>query len=214
MILIKVFLLSLVLLLTLSARENPFFASKGEKDIPYTSNKDISKPALKRATISLPAQARVLTKVTLEYKNLDGSIEKRSVDLDNTVDWHLPVFISQNYNISEPKQNKPSKKTKKLKYKKITSIKYLDIFASGKKLKIITKDKIIRSFLLVNPHRIVCDFKRDSKMKSYSKKNPESIFKKIRIGNHNGYYRVVIDLDGIYKYDEIKISNGYLITLR
>jgi len=211
--LIKIIFISLFLLATLNARENPFFPSLGEKDIPYTSNEDMAKPPLKRATITLPAQARVLQKVTIEYKNLDGSVESKSIELDNSVDWHLPIFISQSYSTTDTATKQSSKKEKR-KYKNIASIKHLKLYSSYKKLKLLTNDNIIRNFLLADPHRIVIDFKKDTNIKSYIKKLPKNIFRDIRIGNHKGYYRVVIKLDGLYRYNIKKISNGYLLELR
>ncbi len=203
---IRVLLVMLLLLAVSDARENPFFPAKGEKEIPYTSNEYKTLPPLKRATISLPSQARVIQKVTIEYKCLDGSIEQKSIDLQNSVDWHLPIFISQNYvsTIQEPKRKK---------FKKIASFKYGSFFASSKALKIITNDKIIRNFMLVEPHRIVIDFSRDTSLKTYTKQNKNSTFKKIRIGNHLKYYRVVIELDGEYRYKKKKIANGYMFIL-
>ena len=196
-----------------NARENPFFPVKGEKNMPYTSNADISIEPLKRATISLPTEARIIKKVTIEYKCLDGSIEKKSIELYNSVDWHLPIFISQDYAINtEDKQ--PQNKTKQTKFTKLLSFKYASFFASSKTLKIVTKDKIIRNFMLVEPHRIVIDFKRDANFRSYVKTDKNMIFKKIRVGNHAGYYRVVIELDGQYRFQKKKLYNGYLFTLR
>lgn len=207
---IKIFFLTTLLLLSLYARENPFFADKGEKDIIFSSNKDNSKVPLKRATITLPSEARILKKVIIEYKNLDGSISKKSIELDNSVDWHLPIFISQNYNDAKLKNIEK----KDLKYKEIAAIKYAKFYCSGKNIKIITDDKMLRNFQLANPARIVMDFKRDSTMKSYSKITNMPAYKEIRIGNHDGYYRVVIELDGLYKYEKTNISDGYLIRLR
>ncbi len=207
---IKVFTLTVFLLLSLESRENPFFPSVGEKDIPYTSNQVKTIPSLKRATIELPPQARVLQKVTIEYKSLDGSVEKKTIVLNNSVDWHLPIFISQNYAASSTSH----KKTKNLKFKKVATSKYCSFFTSGKTLKIVTKDKIIRNFLLVEPHRIVVDFKRDASIKSLIKNNKNNIFTKVRVGNHDGYYRAVIELDGYYRYKVKKVSNGYVFTLR
>ncbi len=208
---IRVLFFSFFLLITLNARENPFFPSKGEKDIPITSNENRTLPYLKRATITLPSHARVINKVTVEYKSLDGSISHESIDLENSIDWHLPIFVSQNYTQSEIEQNVPAKK---LKFKKIAFIKYASFYASGKTLKVTTNDKVIRDFLLVEPHRIVVDFKRDTDMKSYTKNVKSSIFSKIKIGNHSGYYRAVIELDGYYTYKMKKVSDGYLFTLR
>lgn len=213
----RVFLITLLLFINIQARENPFFPSEGEKDIPYTSNEEKIVPKLKRATISLPSHARVIKKVTIEYENLDASVETKSIELENTVDWHLPVFISQSYT-EQPTEELPvqkqSVKKAALEYKNVAEIEYAKFLVSDSSLKIITEDKLLRNFLLVQPHRIVIDFKRDSSMKSYLKKVEDSVFTKVRIGNHDGYYRVVIELDGYYRYKLTKFAKGYLITLR
>ena len=164
--LIKFLITTLFLLTSIEARENPFFPSDGEKDIIYT-NKQSTLPPLKRATIALPTYARVIESVTINYKNLDGSQESKSVELDNTIDWHLPLFISQSYTKSDRKITAQHSQKKKL--KKIASFKYITFLNSGKTLKLVTNDKTIRNFLLVKPHRIVLDFERDSSMKNYTK---------------------------------------------
>ena len=211
---IKVVLFMLLLFISLDARENPFFPSQGENDLEVTSNEDRSLPPLKRATISFPDQARVIQKVTVEYKNLDGSVQTKSIELQNSIDWHLPLFISQSYADTSDNQNKQEKTLKKKKFTKIASIKYVDFYSYEKELKVITKDKIIRNFLLVEPHRIVLDFKRDTSFDSYIKNSKNNIFQKIRVGNHAGYYRAVIELDGLYEYSMKKISNGYIFILK
>ncbi|MFT7003166.1 MAG: hypothetical protein ACJAWW_000501 [Sulfurimonas sp.] len=210
---IKILFVSLFLLITLDARENPFFPAKGEKDIPYTSNNVISATPLKQTSITLPSSARLIKKVTIEYENLDASIEKKSIVLDNSIDWHLPIFVSQSYTQAESKEQ-VTVKNKSIKYKKIASVKHATFFTSNKTLKIVTSDKVIRNFLLVNPHRIVIDFKRDTNIKSYVKENKNEIFTKVRVGNHAGYYRAVIELDGQYRYEMQEISNGYIFNLR
>jgi len=231
--LIKVIFISALLLFTLNARENPFFPSTGEKDILITTNNNGSQTPLKRATIALPTQARVLQKVTIEYKNLDGSVESKSIEVENSVDWHLPIFISQSYSevpnsaiqveataapVSQKKKIEPEveKKSvqKETKYENIASISFLKLYSSGKKLKLVTGDEMIRNFLIVNPHKIVIDFKKETDIKSYIYEIPKNIFKEVRIGNHDGYYRVAIELDGLYRYDFKKISDGYLIELK
>jgi len=231
--LIKVLLIFTLLFLTLNARENPFFPSEGEKDIVLTTNEDSSKPPLRRASISIPNQARILQKVTIEYKNLDGSIERKSINLDNAVDWHFPIFISQNDSqpqietkIEEKKSIVESKKEVKpeikisqpIKTKALCSedvtLEYLSILVSGKTLKLSTKHESIRNFLLADPHRIVIDFKSDAEVKNYIRKNIDSIYKEIRVGNHDTFYRVVVELDGHYKYSFKKISDGYLVELK
>ena len=202
----------LIIPFLLFARENPFFPVDDAPDIPFTLNQlDNAKP-LKRATIKLPSTARTIESITVEYKNLDGSIATKKIQLHNAIDWHLPLFISQNY-ASSP-QNSHINKKEKSNYKKIASLAFISFYRDAKKLKIITKDKMLRSFLLVKPHRIVCDFKRDTNFGSFIKNIPNpSLFKKIRIGTHRGYYRVVVELDGYYQYKLKKIPSGYLFTL-
>ena len=220
---VKVLFVALLLLTSLGARENPFFPSSGEKDIPLTSNIKSDLTPLKRATLSLPSTARVIEGVTVNYRSLDGSRHTQSIELDNSVDWHLPIFISQSYTNEEQKVTVPKKKITKAKkpakkassYKKIAGIKLISFYSKDKKLKLITKDTIIRNFLLVQPHRIVCDFKRDTNIKSYVKEmEKNSLFTKIRVGNHKGYYRVVIELDGHYRYTTKDIKDGYLFELK
>ncbi len=193
----------------LQARENPFFPINSGQDIPLTSNQVKSLPRLKRATMTLPSTARAIESVTVAYKNIDGSITHKKVVIQNAIDWHLPIFISQSYNESNKQIT-----AKKSHYKKIISLKFISFYAEKNRLKINTKDKLLRNFLLVKPHRIVCDFKRDTDIGSYAKNAyKNALFTKIRIGTHKGYYRVVIKLDGYYTYKLNQIQNGYLITL-
>ncbi len=214
---VKVIIVTLLLLTSLNARENPFFPSSGEKDILLTSNIDEKLPPLKRATLTLPSTARVIEGVTVNYRSLDGSRHSETIELDNTIDWHLPIFVSQSYLNEEQKVTQAKKKItqKKSIYKKIAGIKLISFYTQDKKLKVITKDKMLRNFLLVKPHRIVCDFKRDTNIKSYVKDiSKNSLFTKIRVGNHSGYYRVVIELDGHYRYKTKEIKGGYIFELR
>lgn len=219
----KVLIAIFLLLSALDARENPFFPSNGEKEIPFTANENTPLPNLTKASISLPSKARVLESVTVNYKNLDGSQESKTLKVQNTIDWHLPIFISQQYSgnseAAKPTQTKEksnkSQETKTVQgNEKLGSIEYADFYASGKSFKINTKDELIRNFLLATPHRIVLDFKRDANVKAYTKTNPQNIFSKIRVGNHSGYYRVVIELDGYYRYTLEDVSGGYLIKLK
>ncbi len=203
----------LFLSLTLFARENPFFPSKEGQDISYTSNVAQNLPPLKQASITLPSSARVLTRVTVEYKNLDGSVATQTIELDNSIDWHLPLFLSQSYKDVKQALPKEKKRIKTHPLIKIASLKYATFYVKNRMLKIVTKDKILRDFLLTSPHRIVIDFKRDASFRSYEKATNEKIFKNIKIGNHNGYYRVVIELDGLYRYRSSKTKEGYIFKL-
>jgi hypothetical protein len=207
MLMFKLFFLSLLLLIPLNARENPFFPSSGELDIPMTSNQVETIPPLKRVAISLPSTARTIESVTIKYKNLDGSLVDKTLSLKNSVDWHLPLFISQNIALNDTKVS-----IEKEKYKKITGLKFISLYEGKRSLKIKTKDKMLRNFLLTKPHRIVCDFERKIEIRNYKVdiKDENSVITKVRFGNHDGYYRVVIELDGYYSYTTKNTKNGYL----
>ncbi|MDQ7066661.1 MAG: hypothetical protein Q9M40_00880 [Sulfurimonas sp.] len=133
---IKVLLISLFLISSLDARQNPFFPSTNETDIAISSNRPTQIKPLKRATLTLPSTARTLESVTITYKNLDGSIVSKKELLGNSIDWHLPIFISQN--IGGDEKNRDSKElSKKLskkseKFTKIASLSFISLYASKK----------------------------------------------------------------------------------
>lgn len=221
----KICFLFVSLFLSLNARENPFFPIEGEKDITVTSNENMEKAPLKKVPINLPSQARVVQKVTLEYKNLDGSIESKSISIDNKIDWHTPVYLSQNGFKEETvieensTKEKVTQKTKNIQedkssqFTEIASTPFIRFLSSKNKIQILTKHKLLRDFILVNPHRVVLDFESDVDVKNYTIKGTKIIVQEIRIGNHKGYFRAVIELDGKYRYKKSEISGGYEFKL-
>ncbi len=204
----RVILSIVLMLLTLHSRENPFFPTDSIDDMPITSNKIEKYPPLNRIALSFPDYARVLQEVSISYKNLDGTVEKRSIKVNRSVDWHIPLFISQSYMSSE----KQIKVSKKISPREI-DFKFIDFSISKKEITIKTEDKMKRHFLLINPHRIVLDFIRDADFLSYKKILKRVPFTLLRMGNHEGYYRVVIDLDGHYRYSIDSIQSGYKIRI-
>lgn len=220
---IRVLLITFLLTLTIDARQNPFFPTKGEVDIPFTSNAKTTLDPLKRAAITIPSNARVIKKVTIDFINLDGTTSSKSININNSLDWHLPIFVSQSMggdnSVKQVKTSKnkvksvPKQKIKNKKFTKLYSLGFTTFYKKSKELKIVTKDFIVRDFLLTSPHRIVLDFKKDLDMKSKFKTFKSRYFKKISFGVHKDYYRVVIELDGHYRYKKEKKKKSYLITL-
>lgn len=196
--------------MALQSRENPFFPTESIDEMPITSNQIVSYPPLSRAAITLPDQARVLEEVTISYKNLDGSIDKKSIQVNKSVDWHIPLFISQSYVLAEQNLNKLPKKRRK---SEKVDFKFINFSISKKEILIHTKDKLIRNFLLISPHRIVIDFRRDANFLSYEKALKTVPFTELRMGNHDGYYRIVIHLDGRYRYVTKTTDSGYRIRV-
>jgi len=178
----------------LFGRINPF--------VPVVTNNNktiIKKSYFSSKKLTLPNDIRVLKKIKIEYQTLSGAIKEVVFPVDKAVDWHNPILVKS---IS-----------KKLKSQQI-KVSFLNFDIYNQKVKLFTKDKIIRKFLLVEPFRFVVDFKADKNFLSYTKKLNNSFIKKIAIGNHSGFYRVVFYLDAKYKTDVKKIDKGYLIEFK
>ena len=189
----RLIFLLLLSIISLFARDNPFFPSNlNEKQTPSTNRVEKLQPFTTQQ-ISLPNSARAVKAIVVRYQNLDGSISNEEISLNNAIDWHEPFIVSQ-------KQN-PQTVLKKGQ-KKATSVgyKFITFTAIDKEMKIHTKDKMIRNFMLSTPSRIVMDFARDTSFRPKNFTLNKAPYKKIRMGNHDQYYRVVIELDGQYKY--------------
>jgi hypothetical protein len=175
------------------ARENPF--------VPVVTNENnniVKKEQFKSTKLQLPSDARILKSVIIKYQALNGSIKEISYPINKAIDWHNPLILST--------------KETKIETKKI-KIAFLNFYIKQHKLLIQTTDKLIRHFMLVKPFRYVCDFKANKNFLTFSKKT-NSFIKKIVIGNHSGFYRVVLYLDGTYKIVTKKTDEGYLFEFR
>lgn len=216
--------------LLLFSRDNPFFPIDGEDDLPLASNVVEHFDALNTQEIVLPDSARVLKKVTLRYQNLDGSLEDKELKLNNSLDWHLPVKILQGdaveskidkkcvikttpKKVVSKKQKLVKKKKIVQKFKKVYHYKFVTFYQMNRFMQVATNDKLIRKMILVNPHRIVLDFKKEAIFLTREKELNSKFYKLIRLGNHDGYYRVVLELDGKYRYKLLKKSYGYLVEV-
>jgi len=186
-------ILFLLLITFLSARENPF--------IPVVSNENnnlIKTQIFQEAHIKLPSDARILKSVTFTYQTLTGSILTKTININKTINWHSPIYISQKNII-----NKPTK----------IKVAFLNFYIDKYKLLIDTTDSMIRHFVLVRPFRVIFDFKANRSFLTYSKKT-NTFIKKIVIGNHSSFYRVVLYTDGVYKAIIKKTAEGYLVEFR
>ena len=200
----------------MDARVNPFFPPKDDQTLSITSNTPEKHEVLRQATLSLPSSARIIKEVSVEYINLDGSTERKSIALDNSIDWHLPIVISQ-ANVNNSVMNNVPVESREIqndnKSRELANFKFISFVSNGKTISINTKDKYIRNFLTVSPYRIVIDFKADYNFRSLSKLVSKNIIKSIHVGNHNGFYRVVLELDGQYKYSFAQEGNSCILHL-
>lgn len=177
-----------------------------------TTNKPKSFEPLKQASVTLPDSARVIKEVTVRYQNLDGSLDTRTISLENSVDWHLPIFVSQSYSAQAPRKEVVSR-SKQTGYKNAAAFSEATFYQSGKKMRIKTADRLLRHFMMIKPHRIVMDFERVTDFRSKSKVINSAPYKAVRLGNHDGYYRAVIELDGQYQYKVGKEAGMILLEV-
>lgn len=197
-------LLSLLLLLPLSARENPFFTAKPSEIKTVTSNIPDSKPQLTSASYTLPNQARILKEVTFTIQNIDGSIEKRTMQIDQSIDWHRSLTISQsNHTATAPLLNNNGASS--------ANFGFIRFDTKGKYMSIKTTDQLVRHFVLSSPNRIILDFKRNTAFQSTEKELNSAPFLNVSLGNHGKFARVTITLDGRYNY--VLNKTGELISI-
>ncbi len=188
------------------ARDNPFKPVISSSSMGKATNVGSGLKPLILQKLSLPSPVRVLKSIKLEVVNVDGSKSEISYDIDKKVDWHRGVFISNS-------KIEVAKKLKKPEPKLLKPFKFLSVLIDGKKLLLKTKDKMIRELYFSKPYKIAIDFKRD--VAFYTKIIPlqKLSYKKVVIGNHGKFYRVVLELDGQYRYKIVKTSSGYLVEL-
>jgi len=193
------------MMIPLLGRDNPFFPSDPTKRQTPTTNRVENLKPFTTQTLSLPNSARAIKKISITYINLDGSVSNEELELNNAIDWHQPFVVSQ-----KSTQKRDIKKTQTK--DKAINADFIQFVPSNRSIKIETKDKVLRNFMLTSPHRIVLDFSRDTSLKPKRFDVSEIPFKQIRMGNHDKYYRVVIELDGAYNYKLQTSEDSYIIV--
>lgn len=199
-------ILSLFLTASSMGRENPFFALDPSKTQKTTSNVIESKPPLNNVSYTLPDQARILKEVTFTIQNVDGSIESRKIVVDQGVDWHRPLQLSQS-GVQTGKtvpQNRSSS----------ADFGFIRFTTNGKTLTINTTDPLSRHFVLSDPNRIVLDFKRSVPFRSEEKFLNAAPFKSVMMSNHNKFVRATITLDGRYSYTLNQSGNNIIVNCK
>jgi ribosome-interacting GTPase 1 len=199
----RIFYLFIACFILLEARENPFVPTDKTIKIGIATNKKSPIKQFESKNIDLPSTSRILKNITVTFQNLDGTTQSITSKIDKKVDWHKPLILTQKTNSHESLKSKP--KTGAVKSYKMSDFFAFDI--SKNKITLHSKDNIIRDFMITNPYKIVIDFKSDLDFATKSKQLDYENFVKATLGNHEGYYRLVIELDGQYTYklDENKI---------
>ena len=192
---------------SMMASESSFFPAQGgsNQQEAVKKSREVLLP-LDQTLILLPKTAKSISKVTIEYRNKDNSFDEYVMEVQKSINTNTPIALSQ------VKASKKKATTKK--YEKVGAIKNAKFYTLDKKLKIVTKNKMIRHFLMKNPNRIIVDFKSKEKFNYYVKNISKGIFAKIKIGSHPKHYRVVVELNKKYNYKIKKISDGYTVDFK
>lgn len=216
--------------MVLLARENPFVPDDINATTLNSTNISQNSPKLDKIIAKFPSDARELVSATFNYKSIDGSIKQNSIDINASFDWHDDIIISSQSPVTN--ETTTDEQIKQATAKKaapkplsvppkieppLDSVSFMDfikfdIFNS--KIEIINQDRLIRDFIINKPDKIVMDFNKNSEFNTQTIKVHKGPLKKITIGAHKGYYRVVLFLDGNYHYGLRQSGNGYTLTLR
>lgn len=183
----------------LEARENPFEPVIQPQEDNFTSRN--AKEYFKDLDFKLPSTARILKEITITYQNIDGSTETKTIPIDESIDWHYPLLLTQKSAIiSEDVQH--------------FTIKPFEFFTQGNKFYLYTSASIVRSFVLPAPYRIVIDLEKKVEHPSGAVQLGVKYFSKVSVGMHKDFYRFVITLDGQYRYDISKDGDYYIISVQ
>ncbi len=188
----KIYVL-LIFPLILSARINPF------EPVITPQNSIIVKPEyFTGKKVYPPKNARILKKIIFVYQTLEGDEKKQVLKIDKNIDFHSPIVITHSQrNFSLKELDFPNFK----------------MFIKNKKFLIQTKDPLLRVFFLAEPFRLVMDFKKNVDFLTVTKNIKNSYIKKVVVGAHEGFYRVVIYFDSKYSYKTKKSDEGIIVEL-
>lgn len=196
----RICILFLLCMCTLFARENPFqsiITPKVEEHNAPTMHQD----PLSSMEFVLPSTARVLKSVQITYQNLDGSIETKNIQLDESIDWHYPLQIAQ--------------KAQGANYTNETRFKLgeFELIINRNSIFIATRKKMLRDFILPEPYRLVFDIQGSKDDWHEQLKLDKKYFSAAELSTHEGFYRLSLSLDGRYKYSIKPQRDGFVITL-
>lgn len=193
--------LTLLLLSELGARENPFFPVDESKK-QTTSNVPDRRPQMGTINYTFGDNARILKEVTFTIQNLDGTIEEKSLPIEQSIDWHKPLTLSQQKSaVATP--SSPSNSSS------AANFGFLQLYSKGKNMTLKSSAPLVRHFALTNPNRIVLDFAYNGKYQSEQKELNAAPYQNVSLGNHGKFARSIITLDGRYRYT-LNTSGGLI----
>ncbi len=208
--------------LFLSGNDNPFAPPQNIDDTAVLDD-------FEKKDVVFNSDARLLKSISLTYITLDGSEKTLNLDINQSIDWHRSyAFIKTkspqttallDVSVTTPEQFNLSGELNSSVNVEIPNdngkLEEFISFASYKnKMKLIVQDEIIGNFVVGNPSKIILDFKKQTSFKTKTQRlKLGTPFKRLDLGSHKGYYRLVIYLDGKYNYKIDKDDSGYVISL-
>ena len=208
--------------LFLSGNDNPFAPPQNIDDTAVLDD-------FEKKDVVFNSDARLLKSISLTYITLDGSEKTLNLDINQSIDWHRSyAFIKTkspqttallDVSVTTPEQFNLTGELNSSVNVEIPNdngkLEEFISFASYKnKMKLIVQDVIIGNFVVGNPSKIILDFKKQTSFKTKTQRlKLGTPFKRLDLGSHKGYYRLVIYLDGKYNYKIDKDDSGYVISL-
>lgn len=203
----KALCISIMLVSAALARENPFFSTSESSSMSISSNKTQYKPPLTSMTYNFPDQARVLKEATFTFQNVDGSLETRRLVIDQSIDWHNPLVLSQYGTQKTAGAAIVPKKSN-------ADCGFIQFDHSGNQLSLLTKDPMLRSFSLSDPNSVVIDFAHTTLFTTCEKSLSASPYSKVNVTNHGKFARATIILDGRYTCNVSKTDQGTSVVCK
>lgn len=173
------------------ARDNPFFSTDENTHLPASNNKFEKHPPLVSLGYHFPSQARVLKEASFTFQNLDGSIETRRIEIDQSIDWRNPLMLSQAHSNNTSTEMASAKSSS-------ADFGFIHFSSSLNRMTIAIKGPMIRYFTLSDPSSIVVDFQYIDLFTPLEKSLSASPFMKVKVANHGKFTRAIITLDGHY----------------
>lgn len=181
-------------------RENPFSSVINPKEAQH-SHTNIHKEPLSNIEFVLPSTARSIQSIQITYQNLDGSIGEKTIQLNESIDWHYPLVIAQKaLNATYSSENR-------------FKLGEFELIVNKNTMFIYTRKKMVRNFTLPEPYRLVIDVEdvRDNILEEINLN--KKFFSIAQVSTHDGFYRISLALDGRYKHTISPQRDGFLITL-
>ncbi len=200
MVVLKKMIGLVVVLSVLLARDNPFEPEINSKNLQGGFN-GIYDSYFKEIHVDLPTSARILKQITLTYQDIDGSIHSKVVGINKSIDWHYPLKLSQ-HTLNQDA------------FEKRYQIQDFDFLMASNTMILRSPYKILRSFVLVNPYRIVLDTQKGPLDIYQNMDLNQKFFSHIKVGTHKDYYRITLILDGKYRYLLEEKNGAYELKLK